>query len=327
MIDNFVKMFGKKPKEASSPLEKNDHPELDNSDLLDDDGVSIYLSMIGACQWAISLGRFDISTATMTMSQFRAAPRTGHLDRVKRIYEYLRKFRGAAIRVQTGEPDYSDLPFPEHDWSYEVYGNVEESIPDDAPTPLGNYVTLSHYVDANLYHDLLTGRAVTGILHLINQMPLDWFSKKQATVETATYGSEFVAARICTDQIIDIRITLRYLGVPIRSRSYMFGDNSAVITSSTIPHSNLNKRHNALAYHRVREAIAARIMAFFKVGGKDNPADFLSKHSGHAGAWHLIKPLLFWMGDTATIGRSADRTKGECHHSHHDGVSVDTQDG
>ena len=66
--------------------------------------------------------------------------------------------------------------------------------PHDAPKPLGKYVTLTHYVDVNLLHDLITGRSVTGILHLINKTPIDWYSKKQATVETATYGSEFIAA-------------------------------------------------------------------------------------------------------------------------------------
>eukprot|EP00956_Cyclotella_meneghiniana_P040678 scaffold202305_cov20-Cyclotella_meneghiniana.AAC.1 len=61
---------------------------------------------------------------------------------------------------------------------------------------------------------------MTGILHLLNKTPVEWFSKKQATVEVATYSSEMVAARTCVEQIIDLRNTLRYLGVPIRDKSY-----------------------------------------------------------------------------------------------------------
>ena len=79
-------------------------------------------------------------------------------------------------------------------------------------------------MDANLHHDLATGKAVTAALHFLNQTPIDATTKRQTTVETATYGSEFVAARTAVDQIIDIRTTLRYLGVPIRDKSYMFGD-------------------------------------------------------------------------------------------------------
>jgi len=213
---------------------------------------------------------------------------------------------------------------------YTVYGDAKEVIPQDLPEPLGHEVVTTTYVDANLYHDMLTGRAVTGILHLLNGTPIDWYSKRQGTVETATYGSEFVAARIATDQIIDLRLTLRYLGVPIRTVSYMFGDNQSVVTSSTLPHSALSKRHNAVSYHRVREAIAAGIICFSFVEGQRNPADVLSKHSGFQQFWPLINPLLFWYGNTMGCTSWYDtgdpkrkpkiqdaRGKGECH-----GVSV-----
>ena len=63
----------------------------------------------------------------------------------------------------------------------------------------------------------------------------------------------------------NIRQTLRYLGVPIKSKAYMFGDNKSVVTSSTVPHSLLSKRHNILSYHRVREAIATKILVFIGV--------------------------------------------------------------
>jgi hypothetical protein len=298
ILDSYEQMYGEQPRHYASPLEKNDHPELDDSLELDADGIKRYQSMIGALQWSVSLGRFDIHTAVMTMGSFRIAPRAGHLDRLKRIYGYLRRFKHAAIRVRTGYPDYSSLKLEDHDWLHSVYGNVVELVPEDAPEPLGKHVVTTTYEDANLFHDVVTGRAVTGVLHLLNGTPVDWYSKRQDTVETATYGSEFVAARIATEQIIDMRTTLRYLGVPIMGRAYMFGDNQSVITSSTIPHSQLNKRHNALSYHRVREAIVAKIMHFCYVSGKENPADILSKHCGYPQLWPHVQPLLFWMGST-----------------------------
>ena len=263
MMGNYEKFFNDAPREYSSPLEKNDHPELDITELLDAEGIKKYQSMIGELQWAVSLGRFDILTAVMTMSQYRVAPRTGHLLRLKRMYGYLQRFKNGVIRVRTDKPDHSHLPDIEHDWAYSVYGDVEELIPQNMPEPLGKSVLLSHYKDANLYHNLVTGRAVTGVLHLINQMPIDWYSKAQSTVEVATYGSEFVAARIAVDQIVDIRLTLRYLGVPIDGKSYLFGDNESVWKNASLPHSSLKKRHNALSYNRIREAIAAKIVGFF----------------------------------------------------------------
>ena len=126
-----------------------------------------------------------------------------------------------------------------------VYGRPKEDLCGDFPSPLGFAVRTTTFVDANLMHDMITGRSATGIVHLVNQTPIDWYSKRQATVETATYGSEFVAARIATDQILDLRITLRSLGVPLDGPSYMFGDNQSVVTSGTIPHSTLNLEQKA----------------------------------------------------------------------------------
>jgi hypothetical protein len=80
---------------------------------------------------------------------------------------------------------------------------------------------MTTFVDANLYHDLVTGKSVSGILHLFNKTVIDWYSKKQGTVETATYGSEFIAARTAMEQIIDLCIELRYLGVPIKGSTTM----------------------------------------------------------------------------------------------------------
>jgi hypothetical protein len=302
MIGAYEQMFGTRPKACySSPLEKGDHPELDMSDLLDEKGIQQYQSLIGAMQWAVSIGRIDITTAVMTLSGYRTAPRIGHLERAKRVYGYLSKMKHAVIRIRTDEPDYSDLPDQEFDWTYSVYGNIREEELPNAPEPLGKYVTLTHYVDANLFHDVLTGRSVTGILHLVNQTPADWYSKKQGGVVTATYGSEFIAARTCVEQVMDLRSTLRYLGVPIRTKSYMFGDNKTVVESSARPHAKLHKRHVALSFHIVREAIAAGIVAFYHVDGERNPADILSKHWGYQQVWKLLRTLLFWQGDTIDI--------------------------
>ena len=164
--------------------------------------------------------------------------------------------------------------------------------------PKGKPVWTSTFVDANLMHDFTTGRSATGVLHMLNQTPMDWFSKRQGQVETATYGSEFVAARTATEQIMDLRYTLRAYGVPLDGPAWMFGDNQAVITSSTIPHSQLSKRWNALSYHRVREAVAAGVIRFHFIDSKQNPSDILTKALDRPTAWPHIDTLLFRLGDT-----------------------------
>ena len=110
ICDSFERMFGHPPRtNVSSPIEKNDHPELDTSELLDLEGIQRYQSLIGALQWVVFIGRFDVQTAVMTLSSFRVAPRRGHLERIKRIYGYLAKMKHDIIRIRTEGPDYSEI--------------------------------------------------------------------------------------------------------------------------------------------------------------------------------------------------------------------------
>jgi len=140
----------------------------------------------------------------------------------------------------------------------------------------------------------MSGKSVTGILHQLNKTPIDWCSKPQSTVETATFGSEHVAARTCTEQVIDLRLTLRYLGVPIDGPTMVLGDNELVINSAAIPHSKMHERWVALSYHQVRHAVAAGIINVHHIAGKKNPADILNKHWDLPSVWNAMKPLLFW---------------------------------
>ena len=307
ILESYERMFKEKPRKSRPPLEGGDHPELDTSELCDEHQTKQFQTLIGQLQWLISLGRFDIAVHVMSLSRFRAQPRKGHLDRAKRIVGYLLFLPDGAIRFRIGEPDFSSLKDQEYDWTRTVYSGACEQIPHDIPKPLGKHVQTTHYVDANLHHDLATGKAVTAALHFLNQTPIDAYTKRQSTVETATYGSEFVASRTAVDQIIDIRTTLRYLGVPIRDKSYMFGNNKSVVTSSTIPNSTISKRHHLASYHRVREAIPAKFISFHWKDGKSNPADILSKHWEFATVWPMLRPILFWRGETATQLKGSDR--------------------
>jgi hypothetical protein len=158
MVDNYKQLFGESPSHRlQSPLESNNHPEIDSSEFLGEDDIQKYQSLIGAMQWAISIGHFDIAVHVMMMSSFRASPRSGHLERVKHIVGYLSKFRFAELRILTNEPDFSDIEVAEYDWSKSTNENASKAVPKDAPEPLGKPVTTTHCQDVNLYHDIITG--------------------------------------------------------------------------------------------------------------------------------------------------------------------------
>jgi hypothetical protein len=94
MIQGYEQMFGRLPKRnIYSPLEKGDHPELGTSELCNPRNVQKYQSLVGSLKWAVSIRRINITTAVMPLSSVCAVPRTGHLERAKRVVSYVACFK------------------------------------------------------------------------------------------------------------------------------------------------------------------------------------------------------------------------------------------
>jgi hypothetical protein len=110
---------------------------------------------------------------------------------------------------------------------------------------------------------------------MVNNVTIRWISKRQKTVESSIYGSELVASKIATELILEVRYMLRLLGVSLYGAALMLGDNMSVFLNTTVSSSVLKKKHNAIAYHQVREAIAARIMKFSYIKSEENVSDVL----------------------------------------------------
>ena len=92
-------------------------------------------------------------------------------------------------------------------------------------------MTTTTYVDANQHHDQVTGRAVTECLHLVNVTPSHWHTKRQATVETATFGSEFVEQELLQIKLLTSGTHSCILEFQSGLKSYIFGDNKCVVDS------------------------------------------------------------------------------------------------
>ena len=77
-----------------------------------------------------------------------------------------------------------------------------------------------------------------------------------------------------------------------------------MVSSATLPHSTLTKRHNILAFHRVREAIAAKLMAFYWIQSAYN-----FKHCDHPTVYPMILKLLITRGNITLIPKEATQEK------------------
>jgi len=93
--------------------------------------------------------------------------------------------------------------------------------------------------------------------------------------------------------IMEYRYKLRMLGVPLNSPAIMLGDNMSVVVNASVPSSQLKKKNNAIAYHRVREAIAAGVMRFAHIPSEQNYADVMTKPLSAQTFLNLVLPMLF----------------------------------
>jgi hypothetical protein len=283
------------PGKSSTPMPLNYRPELDTSPLLADDAVHYFQSQISILRWAVELGRIDIYIDTALLSQHLVQPRQGHLEAVYHIYSYLKKHERCTMVFDDAIVEFSEADFPSFEWT-DFYGDVKESIPPNAPVPRGNPVQTTAFVDANHAGNQVTRRSHTGILLYCNSAPIIWYSKAQATVETSTFGSEFVALRIAVELIEALRYKLKMLGVPIEGPTNVLCDNKSVVTNSTEPASVLKKKHNAICYHRVREAVAAKIIRIAHIPTGQNLADMFTKPLGGCKLFEFCKKILYQMG-------------------------------
>jgi len=161
------------------------------------------------------------------------------------------------------------------------------------PAPRGHVVQMNAFVDANHAGNKVTRRSHTGIIIYLNCSPIVWYSKAQTTVESSTFGSEFVAMRIMVELLESMRYKLIMMGVPIDGPANVFCDNQSVVTNSTVPTSTLKKKHNSIAYHHVREAVAAGVLQIAKVQSAENLADLLTKSLSGTMLKQLIQKILW----------------------------------
>ena len=279
---------------AKNPFPSGYKPETDVTDELENDLASRYQQLIGICRWAVELGRIDIFYEVSCLSQYQASPRVGHLEALYHIFAYLKSHLDMGrIGYDPTRPKIDESVFHHNaDWK-DFYGDVEEELPARMPEPLGNPVTISAFVDANHAGNVVTRRSHSGFIIFVQNAPIIWFSKRQNTVESASFGSEFVALRICKDQIVALRYKLRMFGIPIDGPANVFSDNRGVVKNASIPESTLMKRHNSINYHAVREAAAADILRVGKEDGDTNIADLLTKVIVGQKRWDLCWHIMW----------------------------------
>jgi hypothetical protein len=266
------------PKKVTTPLASGYRPEIDPTAELDAKKQNYYQGLVGVLRWICELGRMDIIMPLSLMSRYLAQAREGHLNQLFHIFAYLKTFNRSKLVFDDSVPVIDQSRFHQCDWS-EFYPDASEAdvVPPDMPDPRGKHVKMTCFVDADHAGCRQTRRSHTGIIIFVNRAPILWFSKRQTTVETSTFGSEIVALRIAIEMVQGLLYKLRMFGVEVDTPCDVFCDNESVVKNVTRPESPIKKKHNSVAYHKARECIAGGIIRVAKEDGETNIADLFTK--------------------------------------------------
>ena len=259
---------------VSATLPSGYKPELDSTPYVDDETGTLYMQLIGILRWLVELGRIDVATEVSMMSSYNAMPREGHFHAVLHIFAYLQNNIDYVLLMDCAERGWKELP--KHNWK-EFYPFASDPEPPNMPKPLGEPVQLTMFVDASHAANVVTRQSRTGVFIFVNCALVMWYSKKQNSIETSSFGSEFMALKTGTEMLEGLRFKLRMMGVPIDGYCWTFVDNNAVVKNGSLPESTLKKKSNSIAYNYVRSKAAADIQRIGWVPTDKNCADMLTK--------------------------------------------------
>jgi hypothetical protein len=129
-----------------------------------------------------------------------------------------------------------------------------------------------------------------------NQAPIIFYSKKQGSIETGSFGSEFSALKTAAELVEGLHYKLRMMGCPLDGPTCMFADNMSIVHHCSKPESTLKKKWNSIAFYCVRSLCATSpspTMFVVWIKSEDNPADMFTKNHAGPVRMRLAKMVLF----------------------------------
>ena len=127
------------------------------------------------------------------------------------IFAHLRKYHNTEIVYDPPETEVDKSKFEQKDWTSSEFGHIQgkEELPPNMPQPRGQGFVIRAKVDADHASDTVSRRSRTGFLVRLNSSLVHWFSKKQTSVESSSFGSEFIAMKQCCEYLRGLRYKLR----------------------------------------------------------------------------------------------------------------------
>jgi len=201
-------------KSCSTPMTPTTQVDPDEDGKLVDQ--TLYRCMIGSLLY-LTASRPDIMFATCVCARYQAAPRESHLTAVKRIFRYLKGTPRLGI------------------WY-----------------PVSNNANLIAFSDSDLAGCKMTRKSTSGGCQFIGNCLVSWQSKKQTSVATSTAEAEYIAAAICTSQILWFQNQLLDYGIK-ELKTPLLLDSTSAISIIQNPVQFSKTKHIEIRYHFIRD--------------------------------------------------------------------------
>ena len=203
------------------------------------------------------------------------------MKQLLRIFSHLERKCKLTLFVDPNLPDVNESWFLNDTSEFlECHRDAKEELPRKFPRPRGKPVATTAFVDASHAANKVTHRSHSGHVLFVNCAPVKWHSKRQNTVETSAFSSEFTVMKHCIEDIECLRFKLRMFGIPFdehKPETRMLCNNEAVVKNSSKVESSLNRKHSAVAHHFTGWNVAAKVCSVGWIKTEQNVADAMTK--------------------------------------------------
>ena len=160
---------------ANNPFESGYCPKME---------APYYQSVIIVMRWMIEIGHTGINTEVSLLSLHSVMLRQGHLEAVLHVIVYLKLRHNSRLAFDPSCPHIDQSNFWESFWRDFYKGSVEV-IPSTAPPPRGKEADLHMFVDSDHAANKWIRRSRTGFMIYMDMSKINWYYKKQSTIETS----------------------------------------------------------------------------------------------------------------------------------------------
>ncbi|GJT64317.1 retrovirus-related pol polyprotein from transposon TNT 1-94 [Tanacetum coccineum] len=238
-IKEMLKKFGledskpmKTPMSSDTKLTKDEECESVDS--------TKYRGMIGSLLY-LTASRPDIMFSVCLCARFQEAPKTSHLEAVKRIFRYIKGTTHLGL------------------WY-----------------PKGTGIETIVYADSDHAGDYVDRKSTSGICTFVGCCLTSWFSKKQTALAISTTEAEYISARKACQQALWMKQALIDYDVQLDDVPIMC-DNKGAIDLSKNPVQHSRTKHIEIRHHFLRDNVQKGHISIKKVPSIDNIADILTK--------------------------------------------------